>query len=541
MRSSRRNALFTILIGIVFASPFFAGSPVSADTILVPDDYDTIQGAIDEAVDGDTVEVAAGFYVENLDFGGKTLALIGVDGAEVTTINGSDETLGPDSASVIRLSGGELAGTVIEGFTLTGGSGSADTSSSGNTISLGGGIVAYDAEVEVIDCVISGNDNGGVHLDTATITLEGCTISGNADRGGVESYDGSTVTLIDCVIDDNVSTYFVGGVSTSAECTGSFTDCTISNNTGLLAGGMGVWGTGEIVGCTIVDNIGWAGGVAAVLDDADATLLITGCEFRSNVGSRGGGLHTGATLALDPGQARVEACLFVGNEGSIGGAIFGDGLGGPIEFDRCTVVDSLADTSGAIHIQSLATVELTFTNSIVWANGEEAITEGSGSIEISYSTVEDGYDGLGNLDGDPLFVDADNDDYRLTVLSPCIDAGDPLVLDPDGTVVDMGAFYFPAASQFMRGDVDGNGVTNALIDALFLLEWQFVSGESPPCEDAADVDDNGALLALTDALVLLQWGFTGGTTPPSPGPFDCGFDLTDENDELGCETEPDCG
>lgn len=58
-------------------------------------------------------------------------------------------------------------------------------------------------------------------------------------------------------------------------------------------------------------------------------------------------------------------------------------------------------------------------------------------------------DGLyGNLDGDPLLVDPDALDFRLTATSPAIDAGDPsLGTDADGTVLDIGPFPFLQASD----------------------------------------------------------------------------------------------
>ncbi len=50
---------------------------------------------------------------------------------------------------------------------------------------------------------------------------------------------------------------------------------------------------------------------------------------------------------------------------------------------------------------------------------------------------------FGNLDGDPLLTDPDALDFTLTAGSPAIDAGDPaLPLDPDGTIADLGPFYF---------------------------------------------------------------------------------------------------
>ncbi len=91
--------------------------------------------------------------------------------------------------------------------------------------------------------------------------------------------------------------------------------------------------------------------------------------------------------------------------------------------------------------------------------------------------------------------------------------------------------------EFLRGDCDGNGVTSALLDALFLLAWQFVSGPAPPCLDAADVDGNNAVSALLDALHLLVWQFSGGPPPVTPGPGTCGAD-PDADTSLSCATAP---
>jgi len=53
-----------------------------------------------------------------------------------------------------------------------------------------------------------------------------------------------------------------------------------------------------------------------------------------------------------------------------------------------------------------------------------------------------------NIQLDPLFLDPENGDFHLTENSPCIDAGDPnSPLDPDGTIADMGAFYFDQNSS----------------------------------------------------------------------------------------------
>ena len=51
--------------------------PASATTILVPQDYSTIQGGIDASSDGDTVFVLAGTYVENINLNGKNIVVQG--------------------------------------------------------------------------------------------------------------------------------------------------------------------------------------------------------------------------------------------------------------------------------------------------------------------------------------------------------------------------------------------------------------------------------------------------------------------------------
>ena len=64
---------------------------LSAATINVPGDSATIQGAIDTASDGDTVQVAAGTYTENINFNGKNISVIGA-GPDLSIIDGGGAT-----------------------------------------------------------------------------------------------------------------------------------------------------------------------------------------------------------------------------------------------------------------------------------------------------------------------------------------------------------------------------------------------------------------------------------------------------------------
>jgi hypothetical protein len=87
--------------------------------------------------------------------------------------------------------------------------------------------------------------------------------------------------------------------------------------------------------------------------------------------------------------------------------------------------------------------DLSLVNSILWNNSHPALYIHSGSVIVTYSDIEFSWPGAGNINSDPLFVNPAIGDYHLQPTSPCINAGDPLSpLDPDGTIADMGAFYF---------------------------------------------------------------------------------------------------
>ena len=120
----------------------------------------------------------------------------------------------------------------------------------------------------------------------------------------------------------------------------------------------------------------------------------------------------------------------------------------PANIDQCTFVQH----NSIYHPTALYTRGL-LNNSIIW--GEDFGTtilgnDHTDSLTVQYSDIEGGVpqhefiiDGYGNINADPLFSDSDNNDFQLTLLSPCIDTGNPSSpLDPDDTRADMGCYYF---------------------------------------------------------------------------------------------------
>lgn len=93
------------------------------------------------------------------------------------------------------------------------------------------------------------------------------------------------------------------------------------------------------------------------------------------------------------------------------------------------------------------------------AAGIVLFEQGEPVINMTYSDIKGGWPGEGNIDFPPLFIDPTNGDYTLSPYSPCIDTGNPnLYPDPDGTRVDMGAYFF---NQAVTG-----------VPSLTVLDWK---------------------------------------------------------------------
>jgi len=123
---------------------------------------------------------------------------------------------------------------------------------------------------------------------------------------------------------------------------------------------------------------------------------------------------------------------------------------------NCTITDNSTfyGLGNAIYVtQSTANV----ANSILWndsGNGDEIYLDVDGYANVNYTDIQGGWQGTGNYDVDPGFIDSTNYDFHLSENSQCIDAGtaffildgDTLVNIPDslyyGTAPDMGAFEY---------------------------------------------------------------------------------------------------
>ena len=146
------------------------------------------------------------------------------------------------------------------------------------------------------------------------------------------------------------------------------------------------------------------------------------CTFVENTADNGGALcNNGAS-------PRLSNCLLVGNSAYHGGAL--RNVGGTLEnggaapvLINCTLARNDAeDVGGAIYTYDNEDAEPVVTNCILWENTPNAIfTDEAIPPTVSYSCVQGGYPGEGNLAGDPLFVDPDGGDWRPGTDSPCLE------------------------------------------------------------------------------------------------------------------------
>ena len=122
----------------------------------------------------------------------------------------------------------------------------------------------------------------------------------------------------------------------------------------------------------------------------------------------------------------------------LGGGIFS--IYSDLQLQNNTIYGNSALIGGGLNIDNWSYPGL---NNIFWANEADSFPEIKGPFILTYSDVLGGWDGEGNIDTDPLFVDPENGDFHPMFDSPCIDTGDPeSPLDPDSTRADMEALYY---------------------------------------------------------------------------------------------------
>ncbi|MEW6607183.1 MAG: choice-of-anchor Q domain-containing protein [bacterium] len=209
-------------------------------------------------------------------------------------------------------------------------------------------------------------------------------------------------------------------------------------------------------------------------------VLVDDGTYTENINFLGKGITVesinGTTSTIIDGNTSGSVVTFKSSEGTklvlsgftiqngradYGGGIFCYYYSSPT-ITNCTISGNSADCSGGgICCYS---VSPTVVNSILWGDTPDEIYLSDSSIDITYSDIQGGYAGEGNIDADPLFVGAG--DYHLTPDSPCIDTGTSTGAPPDdidgdirpqGPAYDMGSDEYVEEIQPPVPDIKANG------------------------------------------------------------------------------------
>jgi hypothetical protein len=495
---------------IAFYVVFFAfySSPSLATIIHVPDDYPTIQEAIEASVDFDTVLVQPGLYVDTLNFNGKNIVL---GSLYITTGDTSFISLtvldGDTSGTVVKFDSGEDQSAVLSGFTIQNGSrggiGCENNSNpninnvilmknSNNRDPMGGGMWVERSDPSLENVIFKDNHagaSGGLYTHESDITIRNCLFRENstANAGGAAWFYESNPIITNCKFINNWA-YGWGGAIYFRRCYVVMDSCLFEGNQSLYEDGGGIssdWSHGLKMKNTIFRNnsahtIG-GGFFRAGIDSWNhkGNDYLESVMFSGNAAREGGGFFT---VLL--GDLRLNNVVFSKNFAEVGGGIYvisWDNLP-DLTLQNAVFEDNLADTGSVIHCNGGDHVLI---NSILWNNIIPEITfadvEESHSFLIAFSDIENEMDAVfpvdsteifwmeGNMDKDPLFVYPAEGIYNLQENSPCIDVGTAFyVFDGDtiinyhpgqynGLAPDMGAFEFgpPLNMEHEFSGIDG--------------------------------------------------------------------------------------
>jgi predicted outer membrane repeat protein len=353
---------------------------------------------------------------------------------------------------------------------------------------------------------------------TPTTRLDGFTIS-----GGNANVSPSSIT----VNGQSILRSFGGGVYTFVG-TNTLTNNSLSGNTaGSRGGGIyTIGGTNTLTNNSLSGNSAGDVGGGAFIQAGTNTL--TNNSLSGNTADYGGGIYTfDGTITL------TNNSLSGNSAGSRGGGIYTDG-----------------DT-------------YTLTNNIIWGNSSGIFNDGS-TLNVTYSIVQGGFTGEGNLDVDPLFVNqpavglGTSGDLRLQAYSPAINVGNNadvpmgVTTDLDGNdriingTVDMGVYEFQGVvlnlltTYYVDVDVtSGNNTGLSWVDAFTDLQSALVqggfSGESNLNVDPQFIDQPPVGLSTSGDLRLMVTSpaIDAGTNSGAPAtdlegkprPIGAGYDM----------------
>jgi parallel beta-helix repeat protein len=372
--------------------------------------YGNLQQAIDRASDGDVLQLAPGQYIAAPSAFHEELCgncqehRTAVEATRGFLIEGKRlhiQGAGEDQTILVTNAGyGVLflnsRGSVLENVALTGGVRDADGKATD------AGVVAKFSTVEICHCHIRDNRNyidsvivgiGGIMgRENSELWIHDCRITNNS-WDGVALYRGATALITDCVIDSGRGAGIGITWDASATC--------LRNRISHCWKGLGSFGTSTVVARNnaVFDNLGWG-----IIATGESHLTA-----ENNVVTRNG--NCGMAIWSEESNGRIVNNIVTEN--------------GHKKEWVCPCV-------GLWSIGTANAWVIGFND--LWAN---VAGEFQGPMSPEQMRTR--------FSADPQFVDSL--DFHLMPSSPCIDTGDSLLTDPDGSRSDMGIFGGPDARR----------------------------------------------------------------------------------------------
>ncbi|MFC2005974.1 right-handed parallel beta-helix repeat-containing protein [Chloroflexota bacterium] len=439
-----------IILSLCVGTTIFYHQPASAADLNVHPG-DSIQDAINAASAGDTIYVDSGTYVENIIWENKDISIIG---------SGSDDCIIDGNGGLVVKTSGLSVLASLEGFTIQNGteggmynSGSSPSVTNctfiNNSIAgSGGGMRNYLCSPTVTNCTFTSNSahttpsprGGGMYNYKSFPILTNCTFELNSavHYGGGMFNMRSSPTLTDCTFTENSADQDGGGIANWYSCSPILTDCTFTENSaGKYGGGLYSYdeSSPRLTDCTFTENsAGKYGG--AIWNTHLSAPTMTNCTFTGNSALWGGAMGNSYS------SPTLTNCTFAINSAEYAGSIY-NGASSPT-LTNCTFNGNSADYCGGI-ANSAGSLPVV-TNCILYGDTLPEITTGGGA-NVTYSDVEGGYSGTGNINVDPSFVDVTIRDFHLQLDSPCIDAG-------NNTAPYLPLYDFEGDERIINGRVD---------------------------------------------------------------------------------------
>jgi len=328
----------------------------------------------------------------------------------------------------------------------------------------GGGIKNYFCNPTVINCAFTCNDGasdgGGMLNISSSPTVTNCAFSGNTAAnfgGGMRNSDSSSPTVTNCTFSENTAISYDGGGMYNSYCSPAVTNCTFSKNAAPNGGGMS--------------------------NDYFSSPWVTNCTFSGNAASQdGGGMYN--SYESSP---TVMHCTLSGNTATDYGGGMRNYASSRPTLINCTISENAALNGGGIFHSGDCTP--TLINCIIWGHSNGAFVN---PATVTYSCIEGGYAGVGNIDLDPLLGSLGNhggavDTYPIGTFSPARDSGVRCFLDVGGTLfyeipggggyaTADGASYVPSSTENELTTTDARGVPRPEGPGIDMGAHEFVPG-----------------------------------------------------------------